>query len=120
MGQNDRMDPIDTSLRPIGYWRSSEAPELPDPSDHVDLGWDAEERRNVGTYLSGGRTPPWAFDGWSTCRICGAKNSAQEFIDGVYLWPEGLAHYVLEHSVRMPQHVVDHVNERRASSGTEV
>ncbi len=32
----------------------------------------------------------------------------EEFTDGVFQWPEGLAHYVLEHSVRLPAEVVQH------------
>jgi hypothetical protein len=29
--------------------------------------------------------------------------------DGVYCWPEGLAHYVKEHDVRLPDEFVTHV-----------
>jgi len=32
-----------------------------------------------------------------------------EISDGTYVWPEGLAHYVEEHNVRLPQKFVDHV-----------
>ena len=33
----------------------------------------------------------------------------RELSDGTYVWPEGLAHYVEEHNVRLPQQFVDHV-----------
>ena len=44
------------------------------------------------------------------------SNGAGEFSDGVYVWPEGLSHYVREHSVRLPEMVVRHI--RGASRGT--
>ena len=44
-----------------------------------------------------------------TCRICGAQNGSLELTDGVFLWPEGLAHYVTAHAVRLPAAFVEHV-----------
>ena len=35
-----------------------------------------------------------------------------EFTDGVYIWPEGLAHYLDAHAVRLPQQFVNHAMER--------
>ena len=45
--------------------------------------------------------------------LCGKTNGCAEVTDGVYLWPEGLAHYVREHSVRLPDDVLDHIKQRR-------
>ena len=46
-----------------------------------------------------------AFMGFSWCRVCG-KNDIDmgccDVTDGVYQWPEGLAHYVVEHRVALP------------------
>ncbi len=50
--------------------------------------------------------------GFSGCRLCGEVNGSAEFTDGVYLWPEGLAHYVREHSVKLPDEVLAHVRRR--------
>lgn len=44
--------------------------------------------------------------GHSTCRICGVPNGSAELTNGVYVWPEGLGHYVREHSVRLPDVVI--------------
>lgn len=41
--------------------------------------------------------------------IAGAGRS--HLTDGVYVWPEGLAHYVELHNVHLPQEFVDHVLE---------
>lgn len=50
--------------------------------------------------------------GPSRCSLCGIANGNAEFTDSTYLWPEGLANYVLEHPVRLPREVLDHVGPR--------
>lgn len=95
----------------IGYWRSDRHPEWPDPRDFVDPRWDQEERHVTRHYLSSG-TVARAYMGLSECRLCGAQNGALEFTDGTFLWPQGLAHYVDEHAVRLPQRIVDHAVRR--------
>jgi hypothetical protein len=45
----------------------------------------------------------------SWCRFCGAENGSSERSDGVYLWPEGLAHYIRRHNVRLPAAVIEHI-----------
>ena len=52
--------------------------------------------------------------GFSTCRICGEPNGSKEYTDGTFLWPEGLAHYVHNHSVRLPACVIDHIVQKAA------
>jgi hypothetical protein len=53
--------------------------------------------------------------GLSPCRLCGQLNGSAEYTDGTYVWPEGLAHYVMEHDVRLPDEFVSHV--RRSHEG---
>jgi hypothetical protein len=103
-------------VRLIGYWcgASDRSPDenecLPDPRDLIDESWN-QERELVASYLEHGRRP-WVFAGHSYCRLCGMVNGSAEFTDGVYLWPEGLAHYVREHSVKLPDEVLAHVRRR--------
>ena len=89
------------ALRVIGYWRNEHHPEYPDPHDLMDEQWDAESRDTVATYLEGGYMS-WGMAGLSPCRICGDPNGSAEYADGAFTWPEGLAHYVRQHSVRLP------------------
>jgi hypothetical protein len=79
----------------------------------VDTAWDDAERYVVASYLETGRVP-WIQMGYSMSRFCGRENDCAELTDGTYLWPEGLSHYVREHSVRLPAQVVDHILECEA------
>lgn len=46
--------------------------------------------------------------GHAHCRVCGALNGSLELTDGTFSWPEGLAHYLEEHGVRLPPRFVEH------------
>jgi hypothetical protein len=99
------------SVRLIGFWRDGIEGDWPDPHDFVDAAWDARARDLVAGYLEQGFIR-WVAAGFSECRLCGRANGSAEFTDGVYLWPEGLAHYVRDHSVRLPDEVVAYITHR--------
>lgn len=104
-------------LRLIGYWSGghSRNSEWPDPADLVDLSWDEEERTDVGYYLQHGLYAR-GFMGYSPCRLCSkVDNGNAELTDGTYIWPQGLAHYVRDHSVRLPALFIEHVRDREAA-----
>jgi hypothetical protein len=48
----------------------------------------------------------------SFCRFGCGVNGTIEQTDGVFVWPEGLAHYVEVHSVRLPEEFVEHARAR--------
>ncbi|MFG2039917.1 hypothetical protein [Dactylosporangium sp. NPDC048998] len=93
-------------LRLIGYWDGRAAPEgMPDVCDFVRADADITMQRSVAAYLRSG-TVFAAAAGVSVCRLCGAANGSTEKTDGEhFVWPEGLAHYVEEHGVRLPDEV---------------
>ncbi|WBB69033.1 hypothetical protein [Micromonospora sp. WMMD812] len=93
-------------LRLIGYWDGPAVSEgLPDVCGFVVADADATLQRAVAAYLRSG-TDFVAAAGVSVCRLCGAANGSTEQTDGEYfVWPEGLAHYVEEHDVRLPDEV---------------
>lgn len=102
-------------LRVIGYWAGPDTTgSWPSPVDFVDLGWDPDDRDYVATYLAEGRVV-WGFMGYSPCRFCGKENGDLELSDGTYLWPSGLAHYLTEHGVRLPDEFVQHAYARTES-----
>jgi hypothetical protein len=96
----------------IGYWAGGSGNERwPDVREFVDEDWADEDRIQVGLYLGNGLVAR-AWMGYSTCRFCGASNGDLDLTDGVYLWPQGLAHYVREHHVRLPDEFTEHVRRR--------
>jgi len=105
-----RPDLRGSSLRLIGYWEGPQSPGWPNVEHFVDEMWDTSEREIVaqaldrGLYFRG-------YMGYSNCRLCGKLNGTSEYTDGVYVWPEGLSHYVRKHHVRLPDEFVRHVFE---------
>jgi len=59
--------------------------------------------------------------GYSWCRFdCGvddAEMGDSDFSDGLWVWPGGLTHYVLEHAVRLPEEFLHHVRHEAAHPG---
>lgn len=100
-------------LRLVGYWRSDNEPHWPDPLPLVDPSWDEEQRFWVASYLKHGFVARM-YLGKSRCRVCGEWNGSLELSDGAYLWPEGLAHYVYEHAVRLPPEFLEHISVERS------
>lgn len=101
---------METPLRLIGYWASPTDDTWPDPRALVDPAWDGDERESVAIYLRYGLIAS-AWMGFSTCRFCEVRVGNLELTDGEYVWPEGLAHYVTEHQVRLPAEFIAHVHE---------
>jgi hypothetical protein len=98
----------------IGYWLGPYDPGYPDVHEFVDPTWDARERTAVAEWLRAGESNPFIHQlGFSTCRFCGAVNGSDELTDGVYLWPEGLGHYVEKHEVRLTAPIVSYALQRQ-------
>jgi len=100
--------PETKGLKALGYWVNEHHPDLPDPKKYVDLSWDPAERNLVAQYLQKGKVVA-AYRGFAPCRMCGVRNGSQCLSDGVYVWPSGFPHYLLEHGVRPPAEFVNHV-----------
>jgi hypothetical protein len=92
----------------VGWW-CGEDPALPDPRNLVDLEWEKSDRDAIVRYLRSGRRLT-AYQGYSTCRFrCGVPEDQMgdaDVTDGRWVWPEGLAHYVETHGVRLPDEFV--------------
>ena len=88
---------------------------LPSPAALVAPGWNQADLPSILAYLRAGQE--WIqFHGWSYCRFeCGIAPSAlgdRDLTDGVWVWPEGLSHYVEAHSVRLPDEFIDHMRSQ--------
>ncbi|MFJ9950832.1 hypothetical protein [Kitasatospora sp. NPDC091207] len=104
-------DGADHRVRILGFWGTPENRALPDPADLVDAAWDESERHWVADYLDHGQVAG-SWMGVSRCRLCALPNGYRDLTDGSFLWPEGLAHYVRDHGVRLPAEFVDHMEQR--------
>jgi hypothetical protein len=85
-------------MKHIGYWRQrQDSPEdLPWP---IEGHLPQETKEKIARYLSDGKiTAHWR--GWSTCRICGKMNGSVCKTDGEFEYPEGYAHYILDHNIQ--------------------
>ena len=101
----------------IGYWAGKENTTLPLPENFQDEEWNAAERQMVIDYLRRA-SPVIGYMGLSWCRFkCGEINmGACDLSDGVYCWPEGLAHYLEKHTVRLPEKFVEHARKNQHAS----
>jgi hypothetical protein len=80
------------------------------PRHLQDPSWRTDQRAAILTYLRSGAE--WAgYMGHSQCRIEGCSSSkglgSTDRTDGVWIWPEGLAHYVEHHHVRLPDGFIE-------------
>jgi hypothetical protein len=103
------------ALKAVGYWWSHPNDnfpadgQFPDPTLLVSPSWCETERGQIVAYLQGGHTySQWR--GLSYCRFeCGIPDSdmgSRCLTDGVWVWPEGLAHFIDYHNVRLPDEFV--------------
>jgi hypothetical protein len=111
-------------LKAIGFWiRDLSDDSYPAPQELVGLLPD-ERRRSLTRYLESGATFRQYF-GYAWCRFtCGSSESVaarmdtrlgtRDLTDGIWVWPEGLAHYVRDHGVVLPEDFIEH-----AASGKE-
>jgi hypothetical protein len=106
----------------VGYWRQVGRPKwrganddaLPDPRFQVNYAWNTNLKAKVVNYLQQG----WVRSqcrGYSYCRFyCGISDTQMgscDLSDGVWDWPEGLPHYVEEHSVWLPYDFLNHLEQ---------
>ncbi len=93
-------------LRLVGYWSGPDAGAAwPDVHSFVDADASPHSQEALADDLDDGLVLR-AAAGYSSCRICGVPNGSTELTNGLYVWPEGLGHYVRKHSVRLPDMLI--------------
>jgi hypothetical protein len=102
-------------LQAIGFWFNERAPSAYPRPQLLVGNWPRSQRTRVLAYLRAGRVFE-SYRARSFCRFaCGERAMGhRDLSDGVYLWPEGLAHYVEVHAVTLPPHFVQHALADRA------
>lgn len=99
-----------SSLIAIGFWYSEQEPHFPHPRALVGAGYGQRDLKRICEYLRSGKEF-MGYLGYSSCRfgcrIPDSRMGSCDLTDGVWLWPEGLAHYVETHDVRLPEKFVE-------------
>jgi len=99
-------------LKAVGYWKekADEATGWIFPSCIIDTNWEPDYKPQIISYLRRG-VIYHQYLGVSHCRFqCGIDNDEMGSVslsDGVWEWPEGLAHYIEAHDVFLPHEFVD-------------
>jgi hypothetical protein len=110
---------IDKKLIALGYWSQSnediysESEPFLHPfllvKNSIHIAYDVN---NMLEYLQNGFITR-AYMDYSFCRFnCGVKEELMgtcDRSDGTYVWPEGLHHYIQNHSILLPKYFVSHV-----------
>lgn len=102
-----------SKLKLIGYWKEDHNDtDWPHPRKLICKGWREKDKAQIIKYLKSGATLN-AYMGYSFCRFeskqMDEKMGYREFTDGVWAWPEGLAHYIEHHSVMLPDEFIQHM-----------
>ena len=118
--KNNKIAGRSIELISIGFWCSTYGDFIdnvmdydlgwPHPRAIVDFNWERERRSEILNYLKSGISIQ-AYNGWSNCRFSCAEEylGTEDFTDGMWLWPEGLSHYVEVHHVRLPEAFIIHM-----------
>ena len=107
-------------LKAIGFWIEIEDSTYPHPEKFVGNYSDPELKLKIINYLESG-IECVAWRGLSYCRFyCGVgdqKMGYRDLTDGVWVWPEGLSHYIAYHDVILPPAFIDSASDNEWKIG---
>lgn len=94
-------------LKAIGYWKSDNYPELPDPEFLVEEDFTISANKAICEYLENSIEIAH-YRGFSFCRFdCKIiPPGVSDNTDGEFIFPSGLIHYVRDHKVQLPDEFV--------------
>ena len=100
-------------LKAVGFWNGDSEERFVDPALLVDEEWEQENMDKIIAYLKGFKRINHQM-GFSYCRFgCNGGSrfdpnmGTSEQTDGIWIWPEGLVHYVEDHNIRLPSEFID-------------
>ena len=105
-------------LRLFGFWRCVAHPDLPAPTASPPP--PPADAATLLEYLTTHALVESYEHGYSVCRLCGERSKALGCVtltDGVWAWPEGFAHYHVEHGVQPPRELLEAARRARTAAG---
>jgi len=108
----------------VGFWKDTRYPDfpsnLPDPRELADPAWygDGWAERIAGWLDRGQVVEKWLGDSYCRFGCEKAAMGSKDLSDGIYLWPEGLSHYVRVHGVVLPRKFIRHILEQMIKEGS--
>ncbi|MGC4118711.1 MAG: DUF4339 domain-containing protein [Myxococcales bacterium] len=100
-------------FRAVGYWRDQPSDGLPDPGPLCrcwPFGSKDARALSAGFVVAQWRGCSWCRAVWWRRGPCAdAKMGSADLSDGVFVWPEGLSHYVTVHRLRLPEWFLERV-----------
>lgn len=88
-----------SSEKRVGFWKSSNEPELPMPVGHVESFDKKNEFLSRLASIEKYKAKEVRYRGFSICRICNCSNGISEYSFGGFVWPSGYSHYIEKHNV---------------------
>ena len=83
------------------------------PSQIVSANYSEDVKSKIVHYLKSGNVFLPSL-GYSYCRFrCGVSSfemGTRDLTDGVWMWPEGFAHYVESHDIKLPEKFIEHMH----------
>lgn len=91
---------------------------VPRLSNLIDLSWRPSDLSEIANYLSTGAFHSGIVcESEVSCDLCGKSqfHPSRTLSDGVWVWPDSLAHAMLDHSLRLPDAFVTHIRQELAN-----
>jgi hypothetical protein len=106
----------------FGFWGAADGDgKLPSVFSCVDAEWLPADRNQLIEYLSQCPVAAAAASLRTPCLICGTPLCSSSYqSDNQWLWPEDLMHYVIEHNVKLPDALSEHIREAKYKWPTEL
>lgn len=99
-------------LQKIGYWSGEFTTGYIWPQEIASRRQIYKDVSRINSYLKGGY-PAIHWKGLDHCRICKETLGSKCMTDGVWMWPEGMEHYVVRHNIRLPEEFFIHMREQK-------
>lgn len=97
-----------SKLKRIGFWKETSDDPVKRKKEVEQYIGDYDkpgDKESCIRFCNNAEQGPY-FKGWANCRICGKKLGSCDMINGGFIFPVGLVHYIKEHGIVMGDNFV--------------